>query len=191
METPPTSTHRLFIGLPVPAPVGKEIIDWATRVLPHEYGRILAPDSLYLSVAFFGKATPTHREQLIEVVEGVSLAKLTVQTAGTCLCRHGALAIDLHDQTWTKYFEHFPMWAPPGHFMHTVRKIEKELGTHYERHDVPHITFARIPKENRKTEIEPVPPSFQFEFDRVCLYESHLVEGGSQYQVIAECPLRT
>jgi 2'-5' RNA ligase len=178
--------HRLYIALPVPESAGIEITTWARSELVHEFGRVLLPDSLHLSIAFFANANADQRSHLIQVVQSMIVKSLKIETAAAVLCRHGALALDIDDKCWRQFYDQFLKWPGSGDSMKRIAEIETELGTHDERGNIPHITFARIPKHHRKLEFNLTPTVFRFELNQVCLYESHLGEGGSRYEILAE-----
>lgn len=199
--------HRLFIGLPVPNDAATEITDWGCSVLSSKVGRIVSPNMLHLSIAFFAKASAELRDQLTEHVRRMPVSKMEVETDGIWLYRYGALALDINsnlgapkkiphlkdyrDFEWRQLLASHQIVSNPNDPLTEIFSTQFDAGTHHERGNRPHITFARIFKEHRQTEFKLDPPVFRFEFKNVCLYESLLGGGGSQYEIIAESALRS
>lgn len=189
----PRSDHaRLFAALDVPEQVAEPLCAWAREVARARRGRdgsgglrVLAPESIHLTLIFLG-------ERPLSLVEELAGAMRTAaEGLPACEVRLGA-----------------PLWLPPRRprtlaveaqdgsgtlaaLQRAVAEGLREVCGEARRHERfrAHVTVARTKPDGGRGGELPVTPALRFAAAEAVLYRSHLEPEGARYERLAAAPL--
>lgn len=182
----------MFIALDLPEMAREDIVAWGADVLTDPALRVVAPESLHVTLAFLGDRDPADVERIAEAMEDVAEVPVLLELGG-------------------------PVGRPPGErprlialpVLHRpVEALQERLSEIlifaglYEpegRPFWPHVTVARVRAEGRGSRQPrrvkiPVGPSPTkrigwFRAVRISLYRSELQPSGSHYVPLAQVEL--
>jgi 2'-5' RNA ligase len=187
---------RLFVALDLPEGVRETLVGWGRRVLEGEAVRLLAPESLHVTLCFLGSQPASHAGPILAACRmaadlpapGLSLGR----TVWLPVRRPRVLAVSLED--------------PLGALGELQRALSDRLSAAgwyvaQRRRFLPHVTVARVTVARVARGAAPVPrglsdpPRADFAGTRMTLYRSRLQTGGARYEalgsaVLAESPPR-
>jgi 2'-5' RNA ligase len=205
------STHRMFIGCPIPGEPAAYLHEWVERDLLREGVRSVPPENMHVTFMFYANASPAVRESLIDLIRQVDWTPITCVTGELEFYGKSAIALDLEssgsefeilaDRLIRTSFYQTAEKSLDEHFAYHDRLKEEPLGqmaklqsgvewakkSRWQRHYVPefHLTVARLKHQTTKFDL-PIPPQIEFSLDRICLYESFLDPTGSRYEIVGE-----
>jgi RNA 2',3'-cyclic 3'-phosphodiesterase len=178
---------RLFVALELPAAVREALGSWqATAVGPRPGLRLLAPESLHVTLCFLGWCAVGEIPAIAascEIVGGEPAAEVSVGDAVWLPSRRPprVLAVALEDPS------------------EAVARVQSKLSAALQaggwyvpekRQFYAHVTVARVAKgaRVRREDLAP-PPQIAFRASAVRLYRSRLVRGGAQYEPLSSVEL--
>ncbi len=183
---------RLFVALDLPAGMRDGLVAWGERELRDPALRVVAPESLHVTLAFLGYLPEREIERLGEIVAGLGAAAPTVAledpVAKPSLKRARLVAL--------------PANAPAAAALQ--RELEQKLVAERlykpeKRPFWPHVTVARVKSAGRGSRrpaaVESPPAGLPKRLlepalcVRVTLYRSVLQPQGSQYTPLAQVEL--
>lgn len=176
---------RLFAAIDPPPEVGAELLRWARSSLRAREGRVrlLAPESLHVTLLFLGERPATEIDELAEALAGAAAE------GAACELETGA-----------------PLWLPPrrpralaveireasGALAALQRRLAGALCAIAElpvpRRFRAHLTLARTRSDPSPGELPPT-PSLRFTAEELVLYHSHLEPRAARYERLAAAPL--
>ena len=175
---------RLFAALDVPEAVREELASWAARVGgPIERLRLLAPESLHVTLAFLGWRGEEEAGPIGALVADCARPVPALALGGAAWLpprRARVLAAEVGDRD--------------GALAALQASVSEALAEHagYEperRAYRPHVTVARARGELRRPpDVEP-PAPLEFDGAAVTLYRSRLGRGGARYEPVARTAL--
>ena len=161
---------RLFVALDLPEAVRGALHDWAAS-LGDPSLRLVAPESLHVTLLFLGEAEPVPLPDPGEAPR-LSLARPRRTPR--------FLAVSLDD--------------PSGRAAGLQRAVVAAAGREPEARPFwPHVTVAR-PRDRRgrpRRGALPPPPALEFSGEALTLYRSHLGRGPARYEAVASAPFST
>jgi 2'-5' RNA ligase len=169
------STARLFVALEVPAPVRLGLADWARQAVGDDDAlRLVAPESMHLTLAFLGHRPPEEVEAVGAAVSGAAstaAGPVGLGMGGALWLaprRPHVLTVAIDDPAGAAAALHGELWE----------RLEA-LGHERERRAFrPHVTVARVRHGARVRPRElPGPPGAAFESPALTLFRSHLGGG--------------
>lgn len=173
---------RLFAALELPGEVRAALAAWAARAVGREAAvRLVAVDSLHVTLVFLGSVEETEAPAIGEAVVGAArpLGEMLVGGAAWLPQRRpGVLVADLEAPAALAAL-HGDLVAAlaPWHEPET-RPLR------------PHVTVARVRRGRRiRVGDVPAPPSLRFAASALVLYRSHASPGGSTYEALASAPV--
>jgi 2'-5' RNA ligase len=191
-ERPKSPRARLFVALDLPGDLRDGIVVWGRSELNDPALRVVAPESLHITLAFLGYLPEREIAQLGEIVDGLSAAAPVVRledpVAKPSLKRARLFAL--------------PAAAPDA--LPLQRELERKLVSERlykpeKRPFWPHVTVARVKSggrgSRRPQRVERPPgalPKTLLEpalCVRVTLYRSVLQPQGSRYTPLAQVEL--
>lgn len=174
---------RLFAALELPGDVRAELGRWAGEVAAPLPGlRVLAPESLHVTLCFLGWREAADARRIGEAVAGCAapVPGLALGAGAWFPPRQPrVLVVEVEDRE--------------GALAALQGRVEEALVAHAghepeQRAYRPHVTVARARKGARPPgRREPVPPPRPLQFDgaAVTLYRSHLGRGGARYESVS------
>jgi 2'-5' RNA ligase len=190
-ETPMSPRARLFVALDLPEEMRAGIVAWGRRELVDPALRIVAPQSLHITLAFLGHLPEREIGRLAEIIEGLGAAAMIelqdpLAKPSSRLPRLFALPVD-----------------SPGSVVLQSELEEKLVAAGLyapeKRPFWPHVTVARVKSEGRGSkrprtlERRPggLPPELleQAQSVRATLYRSELNPQGARYTPLAQVEL--
>jgi len=175
---------RLFVGIPLSAPVRAELERAVARLKPNLSGwRWSDPESWHITLQFLGSTEAHQFSRLIPQLRAIRSAKVPV--------RLGSLGV--FDRSGV-FFVDVPISTELTHLQHKVTMATAPCGFAAESRPYrPHITLARLEGKNHAKNIpdtSSAPPQFStFVAGEFLLYESFLSPAGSRYAVRGRFPL--
>lgn len=172
-------THmRLFIGLPVPAPLAAALARHA-RATNLANARWTPPENIHLTLAFLGEVAEDRLPAIFQELEELDAAPLHLRlTSLGTFPRAGVLFVDVE---------------PAPRLLQLQAQVVARMAhcgfALDSRPYHPHITLARL---RQPAKLSPrhltLPPALQrsFPVDEVNLYRSHTTPTGPRYEVLAE-----
>lgn len=183
---------RLFVALDLPDALREGIVAWGREELRDPALRVVAPESLHITLAFLGYLPEREIERLEEIVHGLAASAPTV---------------DLGDPVAKPSLRRARLFALPAASSGAVRLqaeleealVAKQLYKVEKRSFWPHVTVARVKPAGRGSR-RPAPvdkppgalPKRLLEpalCVRVTLYRSVLQPQGSRYAPLAQVEL--
>lgn len=183
---------RLFVALELPAEVRSAIVAWGREALSDPALRLLAPESLHITLAFLGYLPEREIPRLAEIVEA---------------SRGPAARIELRDPLGRPPGSRPRLFALPAESAGAIslqagleeRLVAARLYKPEKRPFWPHVTVARVRPEGRgskrpmRVSRQPtgLPAGLLRPFDgvRMTLYRSKLQPQGAQYAPLAQVEL--
>lgn len=183
---------RLFVALDLPDALREEIVAWGRRELRDPALRVVAPESLHVTLAFLGYLPEKEIEPLAEIVGAL---------------RAPAPSIELGDPVARPSSRRARLFALPARsagagIMQTELEealVAKRLYKPEKRRFWPHVTIARVKSDGRGSKrpavVEKPPGALSKELlepalcVRVTLYRSVLQPQGSRYAPLAQVEL--
>jgi 2'-5' RNA ligase len=188
---------RLFVALELPAEVRGPLRGWAREALadavaspagdsagegrrPRRPPRVVAADSLHLTLCFLGSRPPDELPGLSEAVAAAASGALGELALGAPLWlpprRPKALAVEVHDTD--------------GSLEELQRAVSDELARvsswqPERRRFRAHVTVARLRGGERAQPLPPT-PRLSFRPEALVLYRSQLHPDGARYEPLAE-----
>ncbi len=176
-ETP--AKVRLFAALDLPEPVRAELAAWARRARDVEGVRLLAPESLHVTLCFLGWRDAADAERIGALVAGCARPVPHLALAGAAWLpprRPRVLAADVSDGSG----------ALGALQAQLAGVLEAEAGYEPERRAYrPHVTVARVREGPRRPPALDPPAALEFAGAAVTLYRSHLRRSGARYEAVA------
>jgi 2'-5' RNA ligase len=191
-ERPKSPRARLFIALDLPDAQREGIVAWGREELRDPALRVVAPESLHITLAFLGYLPEKEIEPLAEIVRGLETAAPSIEIGGPVakpsLRRARLFAL--------------PATSSGAVILQSELEealVAKRLYKPEERPFWPHVTVARVKPESRGSR-RPAPvkkppgvlPERLLEpalCVRVTLYRSVLQPQGSRYAPLAQVEL--
>jgi RNA 2',3'-cyclic 3'-phosphodiesterase len=177
---------RLFVALELPADLRSRLAQWGAGAARSANGlRVLAPDTLHVTLCFLGWRSLEEIEQIGAACQAVSAQRAAPLSVleGSWLPAHRprVLAVALSD---------------PGGRLGQIQSTLSDVlhaGGFYQpeaRPYLPHVTVARVGRGARVRELElPPPPRSEFLGSTVTLYRSRLTRAGARYEPQHTVPL--
>ena len=177
---------RLFVALDLPREAREAVVAWRDEALGGRPElRLLPPESLHLTLAFIGHRPQADVEDIasaaLGAVAGLGPALLRARGVAAVPPRRPRLfALDLDDDG--------------GGAAAIQAAVSRTLaaGGWYEpeaRPFWPHVTLARVRRDQRTPVLRAVPPSEAFVASEVTLYRSRLSPRGAAYEALASARL--
>ncbi len=172
--------HRLFIGIRPPKDIRDKLLDIMGGV---EGARWQDDGQLHLTLAFVGEVDRHRANDLAEILGEVRVEAFALSVEGVG-------AFERKGRT-TALWARVPMLPELDRLRRKVERACERVGAAPEhRRFIPHITLARLnsatgPVE-RFLEAHSDLRLGPFAVDRFTLFESHLGQGGSVYEAVAE-----
>ncbi len=191
-ERPKSPRARLFIALDLPDELRERIVAWGREELRDPALRVVAPESLHVTLAFLGYLPEKEIEPLAEIVHGLGAA---------------APLVELSESVAKPSLRQAHLFALPAWSRGTVvlqSELERELLAKRlykpeKRRFWPHVTIARVKSEGRGSKrpaaVEKPPGALPRKLlepalcVRVTLYRSVLQPQGSRYTPLAQVEL--
>jgi 2'-5' RNA ligase len=184
---------RLFVALDLPDKVRAGIVAWGRQELTDSALRVVAPESLHITLAFLGYMPEREIEPLGEIVEGITSAAPKIQLsdpeAKPNLRRTRVFALPVESP---KAIE---LQGDLQEMLATERLYKPEKRPFW-----PHVTVARVKPEGkgskRPRRVERPPGGLPKDLlqaavcRRVTLYRSELKPSGAKYRPLAQVELR-
>lgn len=161
-------THRLFLGMPLPAVEAATLHAWARANLPAGT-RPVPMENLHVTLAFLGDRSDREVQELKALVRMIQWPAVQVDTGRLCLMGRGALAIELH------------LPKSNGVCLAAVAAALENLGMNFPSR--LHVTVGRTrgrPDLNAVAKLNPI----EFTLDRLLLYDSTLTPSGAHYAIL-------
>jgi 2'-5' RNA ligase len=191
-EKPKSPRARLFIALDLPDELRERIVAWGREELRDPALRVVAPESLHVTLAFLGYLPEKEIEPLAEIVHGLGAA---------------APLVELSESVAKPSLRQAHLFALPARSPGTVvlqSELERELVAKRlykpeKRPFWPHVTVARVKSagrgSRRPARVEKPPGALSKGLlepalcVRVTLYRSVLQPQGSRYAPLAQVEL--
>ncbi len=179
--------YRIFAAIDPPTELAAELVAWARAQRAGADGmRVLAADSLHLTLAFLGERSAADVEEIAGALAAAAgqTGRVPELVVGEPLLlparRPRVLAASIGD--------------PGGELAELHRAMSEELltavGWTEPRAFRPHITLARFGRGGRAPrELGPLPAG-DFAAEAVVLYRSHLEQSGARYEALERIALR-
>jgi len=177
-------TIRLFAALLPPAVCARELRAWARGALGAPGVRLLAPESMHITIAFLGERPATELPALVAAIEAAELPPPQLalgapillparrpRTVAVEITNGGGELAELQLQT-VRALADASGWEPPR------------------RRFRPHITVARFRAGTPSPGALPVTPAISFRPVALELLRSHLLPTGAEYEPLASRPLQ-
>ncbi len=179
--------YRTFAAIDPPAVLAAELVAWARdQRAGAQAMRVLAADSLHLTLAFLGERSAAEVERIGEslaiaaghagrvhelvVGEPLLLPQRRPRVLAASIDDPGGELADLHHAI-AEALSIAVGWAEPRAFR-------------------PHVTLARFGRDGRAPrELGPLPAG-NFAADEIVLYRSHLEQSGARYEELERIALR-
>lgn len=177
---------RLFVALDLPRQTREAVVAWRDAALAGRPElRLLPAESLHLTLAFIGYRHQADVEDIasaaLGAVAGLGAAALRPRgIAGVPPRRPRLFALDLDDDG-----------GGAAAIQAAVSRALEEGGW-YEpeaRPFWPHVTLARVRRDQRTGPLRAAPPNEVFVASEVTLYRSHLSPRGAAYEALASVRL--
>lgn len=183
---------RLFVALDLPDSMREEIVAWGREELRDPALRVVAPESLHVTLAFLGYLPEKEIEPLVEIVRAI---------------RAPAPSLELGDPLAKPSLRRARLFALPASSGGTVvlqaeleeALVGKRLYKPEKRPFWPHVTVARVKPDGRGSRrpaaVEKPPGGLPRQLldpalcVRVTLYRSVLQPQGSRYTPLAQVEL--
>jgi RNA 2',3'-cyclic 3'-phosphodiesterase len=181
---PQVPKARLFVALDLPEPARAAFAGWAVEHASSRDLRLVAPESLHLTLCFLGWREEADVERLGELVAPCAAPVREVSAVAASWLpprRPRVLAIDLAD--------------PGDAVVALQRRVSDalEAAAAYEpesRPYRPHVTVARVRRGARVRAVELPPPQVDpFPGAALTLYRSRLYRAGPQYEPLRRVEL--
>lgn len=178
---------RLFIAMPIPAPITETLLDTMEGV---DNARWQDADNLHVTLRFLGEVDVQAADDLHVALERVRAAPFALEIAG----------VGHFEKRHRSHAHSKAIWAgiaPCPALANLVQKVEmacRSAGLEAEtRKFVPHVTLARLNRSSgdisgwltRHAKLR-APP---WEVRKVALFASHLTPGGASYEILETYPL--
>lgn len=185
------ATARLFVAVDLPSTARTELAHWAraAAVSARRSGghlRLLAPDSLHVTLCFLGSVTVAEIEPIAATVSGALTETVGELSLGAPVWlparRPRALAVELHDDAQ----------GALGSLQAELVRTLVAIGalTPERRRFRPHVTVARMRSGDAPLErMLPATPALSFAPIALTLYRSWLGPTEATYEALARCPL--
>lgn len=176
------SRVRLFAALELPDEARLPLAAWAAALAGDPALRLVAPESLHVTLVFLGWQAEDDVDAIAAAVTGAArpLGELSVRGAAWLPSprRPGVLAADL---------------AAPSELAELHADLVAALLPWHEPETRPlraHVTVARVRRGARlRSRAVPAPPALRFAASALVLHRSHLGAGGSRYEPVARAAL--
>jgi 2'-5' RNA ligase len=183
---------RLFVALDLPDALRQEIVAWGREELHDPALRVVAPESLHITLAFLGYLPEKEIEPLAEIVRAIGAP---------------APSIELGDPMARPSLRRARLFALPARSPDAVALqaeleealVAKRLYEPEKRRFWPHVTIARVKSADRGSrrpaQVDTPPGALPKELlepalcVRVTLYRSVLQPQGSRYTPLAQVEL--
>ena len=172
--------QRIFIGIPIPAFIRKQIFILQGGVPGANW---VPPENYHISLRFIGEVDETKKEDIAEALENIAFPAFKISLQGIGIFTQKE---DPH-HLWVKP-------TPEEPLIKLYRKIEtlltKELSIKAEtRKYTPHLTIAKLKKEKKKKvgqfmQWHNLFKTSEFEVNEYTLFESHLTNIGPVYKAL-------
>jgi RNA 2',3'-cyclic 3'-phosphodiesterase len=178
------SKARLFVALDLPEAVRGALAGWAVEHAPRSPVRLVAPESLHVTLCFLGWREEAEAGQLGELVAGCAAPVRELSAAAASWLprrRPRVLAIDLADPQEA-------LSALQGRLSDTLASA---AGYQPESRPYrPHVTVARVRRGARVRAVELPPPRVDtFAGTALTLYRSRLYRAGARYEPLRRVAL--
>jgi 2'-5' RNA ligase len=193
------ATARLFVAIDPPAAVREELGAWARVAAVAASGRsasgggavrVLAPETMHLTLCFLGGRPVQELSRIAAVVEGLRAAGAEIALGGPLWLpprRPRALALAVHDRREELMRLHEAL----------AQELSQAIGWQPERRRFKaHVTVARIGRGRQRhrgsrdgESVLPPTPQLSFPAREVVLYRSRLSPGGASYEALAASAL--
>lgn len=191
--------HRLFVGCPVPDEVAQALAQWARGAFEGTAVRLTQPEQMHVTLLFYPNVSDEQRARLAELTWKVTWRPLHAQTGELRSFGRSALAVTVdaepEDGRWLqdsllRGFDssRFDLEAPLAQMSLMLGVAEQERRWTAQGQDRPpalHVTVARL-KHGWRGALPSGLSAREFVLDRLCLYQSHLSDTGSSYEILAE-----
>ncbi len=185
-----SATLRLFAALDPPEEVSRELARWARDALRgsrERSGRVLAPESMHVTLLFLGEQPFDAVGDLAEAIErgAEGSPPCLLETGAPAWLPRGrprALAVEVHDLDG--------VLAPLQHSV--AAALCETAGLPAPKRFRAHLTVARIRSAGGRgspTGGLVATPALRFTAAEVVLYRSHLEPQGARYERVAAVPL--
>jgi 2'-5' RNA ligase len=175
----PPAKVRLFAALDLPEPVRAQLAAWAARTGESEGVRLLAPESLHVTLCFLGWREADDAARIGRLVAGCARPVPDLALAGVAWLpprRPRVLAADVSDGSG----------ALGALQAELASVLEAEAGYEPERRAYrPHVTVARVREGPRRPPALDPPAPLAFAGTAVTLYRSHLRRAGARYEAVS------
>lgn len=160
-----------------------ELHGWAAVAFEGTPVRVLAPESLHLTLNFIGNVSGHVRDAMTRYITQANWRPMTASTGALRLFGRNAISIELRlaaeNLAW---LESFTSSLPTSALSNSIDARKKRRSVR------PHVALARALHGWNGDLNQYRPPSLDLEFERVVLFESQLTTQGSYYTVLAESP---
>lgn len=164
---------RVFLGCPIPPDVANEMAAWASRELPDTAVRLVPPENLHVTLAFFGEVSVEQALAMIDKVREVRWRAVGVETGRKLIRGRNAFALRIDGLLRAP-------WSPE-----LIELWQMQPEREKRRDPRPHVTVARL-RPNAECPALPLAPDVEFTLNRLVLYQSILSKEGSIYTHLAE-----
>ena len=176
-ETDVVVSARLFFALWPPAGVGRSLHRVAERVADRCGGRVLAQDSMHLTLAFLGEVSISRQAELFELASSVKYPAVDV--------RLDCLGYWKHNQI---------LWAgcrEPAPALLTLAAIlqEKLLAAAFLKETRPLFPHVSLVRKLHSPGVLPELESFAWSAEELVLARSRQSDQGSVYEAVGRWPL--
>lgn len=164
---------RIFIAVDPPIGLSEELAAWARRQRAGGGFRLVAPESIHLTVVFLGEKPTSEVDQVIAAMHATPFEPILLALGAPMLLppktpRNFAIGVD----------------DPSG----GLRRLRDELASALQQAETrkfrPHLTLARMQRDGKiKPKVEP-PPRAEFTASQMTLYRSHLEPTGARYEAL-------
>ena len=177
---------RLFVALDLPREARAALVAWRDEALGGRAElRLLPPESLHLTLAFIGYRPRADVEDIASAAVGAAagLGSASLRPCGVAALpprRPRLFALDLEDR------------GGRAAAIQAAVSRALEAGGWYEpeaRPFWPHVTLARVRRDQRTGPLRATPPGEPFVAGEVTLYRSHLSPRGAAYEALASARL--
>ncbi|HEY2767866.1 MAG TPA: RNA 2',3'-cyclic phosphodiesterase [Solirubrobacteraceae bacterium] len=187
------ATARLFVAADLPPAARAELAHWARAAAVSARGsgghlRLLAPDSLHVTLCFLGSVVVAEIEAIADIVSGSPAETVGELSLGAPLWlparRPRALAVELHDDAQGALGS---LQSELARTLVAIGALKPER-----RRFRPHVTVARMRSADAPQERSlPATPALAFAPVALTLYRSWLGPTEATYEALARCPLGT
>lgn len=168
---------RLFIGIPLPSSLSKDLEEKAEEVFKGCPAKIVPKENIHITLRFLGEVPEEKVEEFVERLKRIKFEPFTLS-----LSNPGAFpSLNFVRVFWLGL-------EPEEKILNLAEKVWALFGKEERFH--PHITLARLkgPCEGIQKAFRAEWPRTQFKVEKIVLYKSILKKPNPEYVAIASAP---